>query len=99
MTYDSISSSDSKTKRNILKIMTLKDYFKHNAVTLVTMSEYLGIAYNYLWMIKDGKNIPSDDLAIKIEKFTKGEVTAAELRKKHEPLRCSHCGARLKGKK
>ena len=82
-----------------LDLMHIRDYLKQNALTQKSLAESVGVVPTYIWMICEDKCVPSERLAKKIEKLTNGGVTAAELRRKHEPMRCSHCGSRLNGKK
>ncbi len=59
--------------------MELRTWRTHNKLTLQVLADALGTTKGYVSEIERGIRHPSPDLAKRIEAFTNGEVTAAEL--------------------
>ena len=59
--------------------MLLKEWQKKNRWNNRKLAEELDIDESYLSCVVNFHRVPSRKLAIKIEKFTSGEVTATEL--------------------
>jgi len=61
--------------------MKFKEYFAQEPYGAKTqMAETLGITTTWLSLLINGSRRPSVSLSKKIEKFTKGRITAKELR-------------------
>lgn len=60
--------------------MSIRDYLHINRLTASSVARKLGVHPSYLRMIKNGHYVPSEELALKIEILTGGQVTLAELR-------------------
>ena len=78
--------------------MHLRDYLKQVTKTQKDFAEMLGITQSYFWEICDDRRVPSERLSQRIEKETKGAVTSAELRRKHDKRRCPTCGHTISGR-
>jgi len=59
--------------------MTLKEYLKLRKISYRTFAEIVGVDHTYVWRLKNGERRPSPDVALKIEKATKGMVTRMDL--------------------
>ena len=62
--------------------MTLKQYRTNNGIVLRKLADALPSkpSYSFLAKIERGEGFPSPDLALEIQNYTNGEVTAAHLR-------------------
>lgn len=57
-------------------MMTLREYAKQNGITQAALADALGIKQAAVSLIMAGKNRPSLEVAVKIERITKGSVPA-----------------------
>lgn len=60
--------------------MTIREYLFNNKITASQMARDLDLNPNYFRLINRGKARPGYELAIKIEIYTGGQVSAQELR-------------------
>lgn len=62
--------------------MELRDWLFYKRKTQRELAKELNVTESYISMIKQKRSIPSIGLAKRIEKYTKGDVTVDELRRK-----------------
>lgn len=60
--------------------MELKDYLLKNDISVLEFAEEVGISFSAIYRFMKGKGRPTRENAYKIEKETRGAVTAKELR-------------------
>ncbi|MEN8236159.1 MAG: helix-turn-helix transcriptional regulator [Pseudomonadota bacterium] len=59
--------------------MELREWLFRNRKTVTDFAKEIGVSRSHLNMISNGKNLPSVQLAKKIEEGTEGKVTIMEL--------------------
>lgn len=59
--------------------MKLADWLKRNNMNQAELARRLGIAESTLSRIRRGKNTPGLDIAMKIEEYTRSEVSLQDL--------------------
>jgi len=61
--------------------MTLKEFFATKKLGAKTeMADALGISRTWMALIVNGQKVPSPELSLEIERYTKGKVKRKELR-------------------
>lgn len=66
--------------------MKLQEFLKLNPLSLKDAARVLGITRAHLYLLRIGKRVPSPQLAIRIEKFSKGKISRYELRSDAEKI-------------
>jgi DNA-binding transcriptional regulator YdaS (Cro superfamily) len=59
--------------------MELREWLFRKKITQTKLAKEVGVSKQYMYLVCSNKHRVSSKLALKIEKFTNGEVTAEEL--------------------
>jgi plasmid maintenance system antidote protein VapI len=61
--------------------MTLADYVQSKNLTTTAVAKELGISQPFAWRMIKGEKFASVELALRIEKWSRGKVKAAQVNK------------------
>lgn len=78
--------------------MKLREYLRENEITQTKAAKELKVHPNYIFKLVNGRSIPSESLAKRIEIYTNGKVKASDIRPTIEetpPRYCPTCDKRI----